>query len=336
MIKRSVGLVVAACGLLLTACLPADAAPPSALPQRLKVSGAQVLDPQGHPIVLRGYNWGQWGTVQPEDGADNAAAGANSVRIPLRWWGEWKEDVDSRDPDAPGHIDPAHLALLDQTIARAVDKHLWVTLFVDSDYGQGAGGRPDNFWSNPAMKQQFVEVWQFLAHRYRTVPYMGAYEILPEPKPIGVDDDGVRAFYDSIIPVIRRIDARIPVIVGPNDNYNLKHLPGAHTTIDPNVIYTGNYFIFDNTLSRIPDILDFRQRFDAPVWINQVGIPSGNPDSRAKARSVLGAFAENDIGWAWWTYRISGSNPDTHGIYYLSPDGWVVKPEWLKLVNSFL
>jgi hypothetical protein len=342
---------LAAGALLLAACSPAEAAvnpgapagtdtpKPAAEPGRLVVSGAQILDPKRRPIILRGYNWGQWGTVQPQDAGDNVAQGANSVRIPLRWWGDWRDGVDSRDPAAPGHIDPAHLAVLDRTIAWATGHHLWVILFVDSNFGQGAGGRTDNFWTDPPMKQQFVEVWQFLVKRYAHTPFMGAYEILPEPKPIGVGDDGVRAFYDSIIPVIRAIDGRTPVVVGPNDNYNLRHLTAAHTTVDPNVIYTGDYFIFDNPLNRMPDILGFEQQFDAPVWINQVGIPSGNTDSQAKARSVLGAFDDNGIGWAWWTYRVASTNPDVHGIYYedpADPSRWLVKADWLALVGGFL
>jgi hypothetical protein len=348
--RTVVRLAAAVGGLLLCACVTsALAAPgpvsddpnaggPSQVP-RLTVSGGQILDPQRQPIILRGYNWGQWGTAQPQDAADNVAQGANSVRIPLRWWGDLRAGVDSRDPRSPGHIDPDHLAVLDQTIAWATSHHLWVILFVDSNYGQGAAGRPDNFWTNPNMKQNFVEVWQFLAHRYLHTPFIGAYEILPEPNPVGVGDDGVREFYDSIIPVIRDIDARTPVVVGPNEGYNLNHLTAAHTTVDPNVIYTGNYFIFDNTLSRIPDILDFERQFNAPVWINQVGIPSGKPDSLTKARDVLSAFNDNGIDWAWWTYRLASTNKDEHGIYYqdpADPTQWVVKPEWLALVNSFL
>jgi len=320
---------------LLLGGIPASAAPPA----RLSVSGANVVDPAGNPIVLRGYNWGQWGTVQPQDPGDNVAAGANSVRIPLRWWGEWKDGVDSRDPDAPGHISAEHLALLDRTIAQASDNHLWITLFVDSDHGQGAGGRPDNFWTNPAMKQEFKEVWQFLVRRYKSTPYLGAFEILPEPKPIGVGDDGVRAFYDEMIGVIRGIDRRTPVVVGPNDNYSCSHLEGARTTVDPKVIYTCNYFIFDKPLNRIGLITGFRAAHDVPVWINQVGVESGDTDAKLKARSVLQAFNDNGIGWAWWTYRIVGTNPDTHGIYYrdpADPTGWILKRGWLDLVNGYL
>ena len=336
--RRALVGLLALAGLLATGA-PADAGPNPAAPARLSVSGADIVDPTGRPIVLRGYNWGQWGTVQPQDPGDNVAAGANSVRIPLRWWGEWKDGVDSRDPDAPGHISPAHLAILDQTVAWASSHHMWITLFVDSDYGQGAGGRPDNFWTNPEMKQEFAEVWQFLVRRYKTTAYMGAFEILPEPKPVGVDDAGVRAFYDEMIGVIRGIDRRTPVVVGPNDNYSCAHLAGAYTTVDPKVIYTCNYFIFDKPLNRIPGIVGFRDTYHAPVWINQVGIESGDIDAKSKARTVLKAFDDNNIGWAWWTYRIVGTNPDTHGIYYRDPndpDGWIVKADWLALVNGFL
>lgn len=324
---------------LLSGSVPASAA----APERLSVSGANVVDPSGKPIVLRGYNWGHWGTVQPQDPGAHVAAGANSVRIPLRWWGEWKDDVDSRDPDEhnPSHIKPGHLDLLDRTIEQASAAGMWITLFVDSDHGQGAGGRPDNFWTNPVMKQQFKEVWQFLARRYKTKPYMGAFEILPEPKPVGQDDTHVRAFYDEMIGVIRGIDRRTPVVVGPNDNYSCSRLEGAHTTADPKVIYTCNYFIFENPLNRIRAITDFRTAHNVPVWINQVGIEGCEDDAVAKekARDVLGAFQDNGIGWAWWTYRLNGTNACTHGIYYLdpaAPSGWQVKKAWRALVNGYL
>ncbi|OLB81368.1 MAG: hypothetical protein AUI14_03645 [Actinobacteria bacterium 13_2_20CM_2_71_6] len=341
-------LLLAACGTAgpnrhstPSAAAPTDVPPPpaSGTPDRLAVSGPRIVDPAGHDIILRGYNWGQWGTVQPQDAADNVAQGANSVRIPLRWWGDWKDNVDSRADAAPGHIDPAHLAVLDQTIAWAAGHHLWVILFVDSNYGQGAGGQTDNFWTNPATKQHFIEVWQFLVARYAHTPYIGAYEILPEPNPPGVGDVDVKAFYDSVIPVLRRIDARTPVVVGPNRDYDLKRLTAAYSTVDKNIIYTGNYFIFDNALSRIQDITAFVKQFNAPVYINQVGIPSGKPDSQAKARSVLAALNGDGIGWSWWTYRISGSSPDQHGIYYQDPNDrtkWIVKSDWLNLVGGYL
>jgi hypothetical protein len=316
---------------------PATGSLATGSPARLSVSGSQVLDPQGHNIVLRGYNWGQWGAAQQQDAADNLAQGANSVRIPLRWWGDWKSNVDSRDPGAPGHVDPAHLSQLDRYISWATSQHLWVVLFLDSNFGQGANASKDNFWTDPAMKQQFIEVWQFLVARYLHTPYIAAYELLAEPHPPGVSDSAVKDFYDTVISAVRRTDTRTPLVVGPNQDYSLKHLMAAYTTVDRNVIYTGDYFIFDNPLDRMPDIQAFQQRYRVPVWINQVGIPSGNADSQTKARAVLGALNAAGVGWAWWTYRVFSASPETHGIYYQTAGGgWLVKQDWLTLVDGYL
>lgn len=319
--------------------LPGDGGVAPGTVTRLAVSGAKVLDPSGAEIVLRGYNWGQWGTAQPNDAVDNLAQGASSVRLPLRWWGNWKPGVDCKDSASPGHIEPGHLALLDQTIAWATSQHLWVVLFVDSNFGQGADGATDNFWTDAAMKQEFIEVWEFLVRRYASTPYIGAWEILPEPHADGVTDQQVKDFYDSVIPHIRAIDAKTPIVVGPNDSYNVRRLDASFTTIDTNLIYTGDYFIFDHPLSRLPFIDDFIAKRNAPVWINQVGIQSGDTDAEAKARDVLAALHTRNVGFAWWTYREQSTNPKTHGIYYLDPSDatkWLLKPEWLALVGDYL
>lgn len=313
--------------------------PTTGEPARLTVSGDQVLDPAGKPIVLRGYNWGQWGTAQPQDAAANVTQGANSVRIPLRWWGQWKDGADSRDASAPGHIDPTHLALLDKTIEWASSHHLWIDLFVDSNNGQGASGK-DNFWNDPTMRAQFFQMWSFLAARYAHTPYMGSLELLPEPRAKGVSDAQVRSFYDSLIAVVRKVDARTPIVVGPNDGYSAAQLDDAYTTVDKNLIYTADYFIFDNPLNKLKQIQAFRSKYDVPVWVNQVGTPSGKPNSEQSSRTVLSALDKAGIGWAWWTYRDVGTKSTGEGIYYRSSKAsnayWVAKTPWLSLVGSYL
>jgi hypothetical protein len=307
-------------------------------PARLSVSGRWILSPDGGSIILRGYNWGQWGTAQPLDATDNRAQGANSVRLPLRWWGDWKPGVDSRSADAgaPGHLDPAHLAVLDQTIAWATAQGLWVVLFVDSNYGQGANGATDNFWTDPVLKQQFIEVWQFLVRRYLDTPFIAAWEILPEPQ-VNVPDADIRGFYESIIPFIRAIDPRTPIVIGAGNAYSLKLLNPAHT-VDSQIIYTGDDFVYYGELDggeRIPYVTDFIATYDAPVWINQLGVHGDDPDGLAKAQNVLRALSAAQVGWAWWTYRELATTPKEYGLSYsdASDGGWVLKPDWFSLVG---
>jgi hypothetical protein len=320
---------------------------------RLKVQSStdQILDPDGNPILLRGYNWGQWDTASEADAESNVQQGANSVRIPLRWWGAYdRPDIDSYDPDAPdqGYIDTAHLLLLDQTLQWARDNHLWVTLFLDSNQGQGAGDTPakqNNFWTNQMMKDRFKVAWQFLVKRYRDRPFLGAYEILPEPHPLGQSNQAVHDFYDEMIGVLRPLDGATPIVIGPNDSYNLKFLEDAFTTADPtdNLLYTGDYFIFagDTPTGRVQHILDFQAAHPAAVWINQVGIHTGDPCANNLATQVLDAFDAHKIGWSWWTYREQTTNPGLHGIFYQitdsSPAGfhWQRKADWFALVGGF-
>lgn len=278
------------------------------------------------------------GHGDPPRGVANHDQGANSVRIPLRWWGEWKPGVNSLNMDDPGNVDRAHLLALDKTIRWASREHLWIDLFIDSNNGQGANGTTNNFWTNERKRQQFFRLWRFIAERYKHTPYMGMLELLPEPRAQGVSDEQVREFYDEAIRNVRTVDRRTPLIVGPNAGYMASHLDAAHTTVGSKIIYTANYFI-SKPLKQLGYLQDFETKYDAPVWVNQVGIESGNEDAADKTRTTLGALNDAKIGWSWWTYRVQSKTPNTHGIYYQSsnPDPhWILKADWLALVTGYL
>jgi len=326
-------------------------------PARLSVRGADILDPDGAPIVLRGWNWGQWGTVQPGDAADHVQQGATVVRIPLRWWGNWGDgSIDARKDDAPGHIDPDHLAVLDQMIQSATEQHLWVDLFVDSNCGQasvdndtiadcgtGADGLAANFMNDAATKQKFVEVWEFLAARYAKTPYIAWYEILPEPnftctKDGCTDWSAAPAFYASIIPVVRAIDPRTPILVGPAGGYLLRKIDTAYIAGVDGLIYTGNLL---NSASQKPDLVaaatDFRTAHQVPVFVQQVGVRQAEPDASTAATTILSLLNQDGIGWTWWTYREQHSKGDGYAPMWLDDAGaWRQNGDWLTVISTQL
>jgi len=308
--------------------------------------------------VLRGWNWGQWGAMQPQDAADNAAQGANVVRIPLRWWGNWGDGtIDARMDSAPGHIDPAHLAVLDEMIAAASAQHLWIDLFVDSNCGQaslendtiaacgtGDDGLAANFLNDPVDKQKFVEAWQFLVQRYAQTPSIGMYEILPEPNftctQSGCADwSAAPTFYGSVIPAIRALDPRTPILVGPTGAYELRKIETAYLPGVDGVIYTGNLL---DAASRKPELVaaatDFRAAHGVPVFIQQVGVRQSGADASAIADTILSRLAADGIGWTWWTYRELKSNGVGFAPYWLnSSDGtWQLNAAWLTLLSGKL
>lgn len=334
---------------------------------RLSLSGTEMLDPSGRPIVLRGFNWGSWWTARPQDALENKNQGANVVRIPLRWW--WHYDspltVDSRDDTSPWLINPENLKVLDAMIAQASDAGLWVVLFIDSNCGQNGtqesvdlkycdpdgtyGKNGHNFWTDPEMRKKFIEVWKFIAKRYKDTPYIGMYELLPEPNARTAKDADVRLFYQELIDAIYPIDSNTPFLIWPGDGYSMKRM-SSHILIDTpaKVVYTSNLFVHPNVWgsdaiqedlrSRLGFMLRFRDANNVPVFIQQTGSRNWEDPDMTYAKTALSLLRDNRIGWTWWTYRQDGPFKDGYGIYYQkngAPDGWGEKTELLQMISGY-
>jgi len=331
---------------------------------RLSVSNEQILAPSATPIKLRGWNWGQWGSEQPKDAEDNAAQGATIVRIPLRWWGFYDNEdssadpitrVDSRSDDSPGHIEPHHLHVLDQMIHDAACQGLWIDLFLDSNCGQAsvtgdtaaycgtvAGGAAANFANDPQTTEKFAQVWEFLVARYQDQPFIGMYELLPEPH-LGctstpcVHWDAAPNFYKPLIQRVRAIDVSTPIIVGPDGGYEIKQIATAFIPGVPGLIYTGDFL---DGASGHPEYVkyatDFRTQNHAPVFIQQLGSRKDDPDPNTRATTILEAMNAADLGWAWWTYRETKSATGNGFAPYweASAPPWQEDASWLKLITD--
>lgn len=336
---------------------------------RLRVNGSQILTPEGTPIELKGINWGWWGTAKPEDAQETARMGANVVRMPFRWYFEG-EKSDIRDSNAPGNISPQGLALLDQYIDWCAKQKLWVILFAGSD--EGAGGNPENYWTNPELKQEFLETWAFLAQRYKDKPYIAAYELLSEPHPKKpATSKDIRNFYQEVIAVIRQYDPNTPLIVGPNDHYDINQLEDAYIKKEKNLIYTFNFYLpteYVKTQKRkeqglplvtypgtfqdkqgqtivlnkeyliriLQPALNFRDQYNVPVFVNQVGVRSEAPGQLQYMTDVLDIFYKYKIPFTYWTYRTRHDRTQ-HGLYWMNEQGiYQPKTDQIELLKKAL
>ena len=341
----------------LTSCEPgkpkqsAQQPPSGPAAQRLRVDGENLVLGDGKPVVLRGFNFGWWGEATEADADEARSLGANVVRLPLRWYFEGDKS-DQRDPAAPGNITPEGLATLDQTIDWLTSRGIWVILFMGAD--RGAGNDAHNFWTDPNLRQQYLDTWQFLATRYRSTPYIAAYELLSEPHPkkpyTGAD---VRGLYDEAIARVRTVDSKTPLIVGANDHYDIGLLDEAYTSVDPNIVYTANFYLpteyikpdkqikgeqplgygqtiahngttttFDAAFldSLLLPAKAFRAKRHVPLFINQVGARSALPGALAYTHDVLDVLTRNGIGFAWWTFRTRSAATE-YGIYWQDDAG---------------
>jgi hypothetical protein len=346
---------------VIISCKKSGTPPVNNLPERLSIDGKHIKTPGGNIIELRGVNWGWWETAQPQDASEALSMGANVVRMPFRWYfGGAGSDI--RQTGAPGNIRPDGMALLDQYIDWCVQQKIWVVLFAGSD--QGAGDSSENYWSNPSLRQEFINTWEFLAERYKNKPYIAAYELLSEPHPKKPVTSGqVLQLYEELMTAIRKHDTITPFMIGANDHYDINLLEDMLCTKDPKIIYTFNYYLptdyikpekreqaglpivtypdtyndFNgNPVSLTKDYLiqilqpavQFRNNHNVPVFVNQMGVRSRCPNNLEYLADVCDIFYQYQIPFTYWTYR-TRDNATEYGLYWFNKttQQYVFKPE---------
>jgi hypothetical protein len=327
-------------------------------PPRLSISGKDILDHNGNKINLRGINWGHFSQTAFEDIQTAIDWGANCIRMPLRWWGYYDTGVDSRQDSSPGHINPAHLAMLDDHIKWATDRGMWVIFFLDSNCGQCGvqdandkaycdpgnvyGNLGHNFWTDLDMRQKFLEAWTFLINRYKDTPYIAMWECLPEPGAPGVDGPGQIAFYKEVIATIRAIDTVTPFLIGASPFYGIQNVEDVYIPDSTPVIYTGNLFC-NNGISllagRLQSLTDLRDTKKVPILIQQVGVESIFDPDQSIQTYVLQLLNANNVPYTWWEFKGGDTTPDTYGVLYkdaVHPGGWITKiPVRDILIDAF-
>ena len=93
---------------------------------------------------------------------------------------------------------------------------------------------------------------------------------------------------------------------------------------DSNVVYTFHKYSTAPDESVIRDYMDFRDRFDVPIWMGESG--ENNDDWIAQFVKTL---EKNNIGWAFWPYKKMGKSSAVVSI--LPPADWAKIVEFAKL-----
>ena len=293
--------------------------------------GKHIVAPDGSKLLLRGINLGNW--LVPEGymfhfdkgpasyreisalfndlvGPDEAAhfwkhyreqyiteadihfihdAGFNCVRIPVH---------DKLIDDGTG------FPLLDRVIAWCRDRHIWVILDMHCAPGGQTGTNIDDSWGYPwifeseAQQQLAVGFWRSIAQRYADEPAVLGYDLLNEPiaPPAAQLNPRLEPLYRKITEAIRQVDTNHAVILGGaqwDSNFAVFGPP-----FDRNAIYTFHKYWTAPTKDVIQPYLDFRERYQAPIFMGESG---ENQDGWiAQFRAML---EKNDVGWTFWPYK---------------------------------
>ncbi|MBN9350989.1 MAG: cellulase family glycosylhydrolase [Chitinophagaceae bacterium] len=170
-----------------------------------------------------------------------------------------------------------------------------------------------SLWESDANQQKTIALWKKLATRYANEPWIGGYDILNEPN-WGFDDpvndkNGLKETNNiplkkllvEITSAIREVDKNHIIIIEGNgwgNNYS-----GMLPPWDKNMVLSFHKYWNYNDQHSIQYILDYRKKYNIPVWIGETG-----ENSNVWYTQAVRLFEENNIGWAWWPLKKLGNN----------------------------
>ena len=281
-------------------------------PGEIRALLLELLGPEGSAAFWQQYRENY---ITRDDIALLHRAGFNAIRVPMHY-----NLFESDDADG--------FKLLDQLIRWSRDEGLYVILDLHAAPGGQTGANIDDsagypwLYQSPAEQQHLLAIWRRLASRYRDEPAVLGYDLLNEPIP---HFPRLQPLNPSLEPVYRKLAAEIRKV----DSHHILFLGGAQwdtnfavfaKPFDPNVAYTFHKYWTASDESVLRPYLDFRDRYDVPVWMGE----SGENTDQWIAQFV-NSLEKNNIGWAFWPYK---KMEKTSAVVSIIPP-----PDWATIVD---
>jgi endoglucanase len=243
-----------------------------------------------------------------------AAAGFNTVRIPLHW-------NLFMTPD--GTMTGEGWALLDRVLGWVKQAGLLAIVDLHAAPGGQTGINHDDGPGYPLMfyvprdRDLTVKLWQAIAQRYKGNPTILGYDLLNEPiapyHDIATLNPRLEPFFKRVTEAIRAVDPGRIVFLAAGQWSSSFDMFGA--PFAPNLAYTYHSFWASAKRDSIQRHLNFSERYDVPLFLGETG--ELTDDWNEGFRTLHEA---HDIGWSFWTYKNLDS-PSTV-VSIPRPEGW--------------
>jgi len=283
------------------------------------VSGTSILDPDGAPIHLRGFNVNWWVPPTQQDALDLRALGANCVRYMFGY-------------NPKGTYDPAQIEEVERQVHYFTSQGLWVIPVLyefqvpDPAYPNNPKKHLDP-WSTPAMNHEFLAMWSDLIARLKNDPHLAAWEPINEPH--DTDPAIVSAWYRDLLPRFRQLDPLRPIVVEGANYSHAEDLTDQFKMDDPNVIYAFHFYDpykFTTDIQNPPltypgqwgksylgklieSAKRFRERNQVPVWCGEWGTKTGAPGYDLWLRDVFAILQADQFDWCIWSWALQPKDP---------------------------
>jgi endoglucanase len=225
--------------------------------------------------------------------------GFNSVRVPFNY----RLFVLNDNPlklQGPGY------KLLDNVINWCKKENIYVILDMHCAPGGQTGDNIDDSYGYPFLFENresqdlTIAIWKKLAERYTDETIVIGYDLLNEPIAHYFNQDKLNPLleplYKKIVSAIREVDKNHLVFLGGSQwdsNFQIFGPP-----FDPKLVYTFHKYWTDSDESVIKEYMDFRVRYNVPIWLGESG--ENTYEWISDFRKTL---ERNEIGWSFWPYK---------------------------------
>ncbi|MGZ4814501.1 MAG: glycoside hydrolase family 5 protein, partial [Terriglobales bacterium] len=286
-------------------------------PSEIRALVLELLGPEGSAAFWQKYRDSY---ITQDDIAFLHHAGFNALRVPIHY-ALFETD------DAEG------FKLFDRLIGWCRAEHLYLILDLHAAPGGQTGANIDDSAGYPWLFQSrqeqdhLVAIWQRIAKHYSNEPTVIGYDLLNEPIPpfTGLEPltASLEPLYKKLTAEIRKVDANHILFLGGanwDGNFAVFGKP-----FDSNVVYTFHKYWTQTTDSSVIQVyLDFRERYDVPIWLGESG--ENTDEWIAGFRATL---EKNNIGWAFWPYK--KMEKPTAVVSIVAPADWSKIVEFAKL-----
>lgn len=240
------------------------------------------------------------------------AWGFNSVRLPMHY-NLYTPPIEEERKGEQTWLKKG-FALTDQLLQWCADHQMY--LILDLHAAPGGQGHDANIsdydaskpslWESEANKEKMIAFWTKIAERYKDHPWLGGYDIINEPNwnfagenPNGCDEERnipLRKLMVDITKKIRTIDTEHIIFIEGNcwgNNYN-----GIFPLWDDNMVISFHKYWNFNTTESIQQVLEYRERYKAPIWLGESG-----ENSNVWFKDALTLMESHNIGWAFWPMK---------------------------------
>jgi endoglucanase len=297
--------------------------------------GKFLVDAEGHKLILRGTNLGNW--LVPEGYMFRFEGGPQSAREieamvneligpteAAKFWHQYRElYITRKDIDfiarsgfntirIPFHYkffvsgDDEGFVLLDRVLQWAKEDGLYVILDMHCAPGGQTGANIDDSWGYPwlyedeASQQQAADIWKRIADHYQSNPTVIGYDLLNEPIPhyprLQQYNSKLESVYKKLVAAVRSVDRNHVVILGGAQWDSNFSVFGP--PFDKNVMYTFHKYWMPPVQDAVNPYVAFRDKYNVPIWMGESG---ENTDAWINQFRKL--LEVNEISWTFWPYK---------------------------------